>query len=103
MGFLRKPEKVCFLVNQLEFDALHSECIMVTEAYVREARKTSLMLGRCMQGPLTFRERFALLSQEILEKDACAVYLAAKRLLHSTALLGYESVPTTRLPEAQQS
>jgi hypothetical protein len=95
MGFLRKPEKVCFSVNQLEFDALHSECIMVTETYIREARRTSMMLGRCSQGPLTFRERFALLSQEILEKDACIVYLAAKRRLHSTALLGYGSVSTT--------
>jgi hypothetical protein len=82
-------------VNQPEFVALHAECIAVTEAYVREAQKTSMMLGNCSQEPLTFRERFALLSQEILEKDAFLMYLAAKRSLYSTALLGYGSILPT--------
>jgi hypothetical protein len=82
-------------VNQPEFVALRADCIAVTEAYIREAQKTSMMLGRCSQQPLTFKERFVLLSQEILEQDAFIVYLAAKQFLHSAALHGYGSVPAT--------
>jgi hypothetical protein len=40
------------------------------------------MLGRCSQEPLTFKERFALLSQEILERNAFLMYMTAKRFLH---------------------
>jgi len=82
----------CVFVNQPEFVALQVDYITVTETYFREAQKTSLMLGRCTQGPLRFQERFALLSQEIREKDAFVLYMAAKRFLHSAALLGYGSV-----------
>ena len=82
------------LMNQKEFVILHAECTAVTNAYLREAEKTSIMLASCTADPLAFRERFALLSQEILEKEAFVVYLAAKRFLHSVALLGYASVST---------
>ena len=84
----------CLSVNQQEFIALHAECTTITNAYLREAEKTSMMLATCTADPLNFRERFALLSQEILEKEAFVVYLAAKRFLHSVALLGYASVST---------
>jgi hypothetical protein len=84
-----------FSVNQPEFVALHAECIAVTEAYIREAQKTSMLLCKCSQEPLTFSERYVLLSQEILEQDAFIVYLAAKQFLHRTALVGYGSVPAT--------
>jgi hypothetical protein len=81
-------------VTQIEFNALHAECIAATQTYFREAEKTSMMLGRCTREPLTFNERFALLSQEILERDAFLTYLNAKRSLHSAALLGYEGIST---------
>jgi hypothetical protein len=87
-----RPEKFmerAFQVNRTEFIALLAECATVSEAYFREAEKTAIMLGKCTQRPLTFDERFALLSQEILERDAYLMYLDAKRLLHSAALLGY--------------
>ena len=84
-----------FYVNQVEFTALHAECVAVTETYFREAERTSVMLARCTQEPLTFKERFALVSQEIVEKDAYLMYLGAKRILHSAALLGYGALSTS--------
>jgi len=76
-------------MNNTEFVALHAEYIAVTETYFREAEKTSAMLGRCTRQPLTSNERFELLSQEILERQAYLMYLGAKRFLHSAALIGY--------------
>jgi hypothetical protein len=81
-------------VERTEFNDLLAECALATETYVREAEKTSMMLGKCTQRPLTFDERFALLRQEILERDAYRVYLDAKRFLHNVALLGYEVLST---------
>jgi hypothetical protein len=82
------------LVTQIEFIELHAECITATATYFREAQKTSMMLRRSTREPLTFDERFALLSQEIVERDAFLTYLNAKRLLHSAALLGYGGIST---------
>jgi hypothetical protein len=81
-------------VDQIAFIALRAEYATVTETYLREAKKTSLMLGRCTTGPLSFEERLALLSQEILEMDAFRLYLHAKRFLHSAAVLGYGGLST---------
>jgi hypothetical protein len=81
-------------LDQTEFIALRAECETVTETYLREAERTSILLGRCAQGPLPFEERFALLSQEILERDAYLLYIRAKRFLHNAALLGYEGLST---------
>jgi hypothetical protein len=81
-------------VDQNEFIALRDECELATEIYLREAEKTSTMLARCTRGPLSFDQRFALLSQEILERDAYVLYLHAKRFLHSVALLGYGGLST---------
>jgi hypothetical protein len=86
--------KVVSKVNRTEFTALLAECATVTETYLREAEKTSEMLAKCAQKPLTFNERLALLSQEILERNAFQTYLGAKRLLHSAALVGYEGLST---------
>jgi len=72
-----------------EFAALLAECAETTAVYLREAEKTSKMLGRCKEQPLTFDERFVLLCQEIQERDAFLLYLDAKRLLHNAALCGY--------------
>jgi hypothetical protein len=80
-------------VNQTQFVALQVKCIAVLENYFTEARKTSVLLQGCTLEPLAFKERFALLSQEIIEKDALLLYLEVKRLLHSAALLGYGALP----------
>jgi hypothetical protein len=81
-------------VERTEFIDLLAECATATETYVREAEKTSGMLGKCARRPLAFDDRFALLTQEILERDAFLLYLDAKRLLHRAALLGYEALST---------
>jgi hypothetical protein len=81
-------------VNRTEFDAVLAECAAVTETYLREAEKTSTMLVRCTPKPLAFNERLALLSQEILERNAFYTYLVAKRFLHNAALVGYEGLTT---------
>lgn len=76
-------------MSKLEFIDLHATCNTARETYFAEAKKTSAMLRNCTAEPLSFRDRFALLSQEIVEKDAGLLYLEAKRLMHSAALLGY--------------
>jgi hypothetical protein len=81
-------------MTRAEFTAVLEECSAATEAYFKEAEKTSKMLGMCNDLPLPFEERFALLSQEILERDAFLIYLDAKRFLHSAALVGYEGLST---------
>jgi hypothetical protein len=81
-------------MEQIEFTALRAEYATVTETYLREAEKTSVMLGRCTKGPLSFEERLALLGQEILERDAFRLYLDAKRFLHSAAVVGYGGLST---------
>ncbi len=55
------------------------------------ARK--VRLENCTTNPRPFRERFALLTQELVEKDAHQLYLGAKRILHRAALLGYDEIP----------
>lgn len=85
-------------MDRTDFMASLAECATATESYLREADKTSVMLGKCSQQPLSFDERLALLGQEILERDAFRVYLAAKRFLHRAALLGYDGLATDCSP-----
>jgi hypothetical protein len=85
-------------MNRTDFMTTLAECVTATESYLREADKTSIMLGKCSQQPLGFEERLALLGQEILERDAFRVYLAAKRFLHRAALLGYDGLVTDCSP-----
>jgi hypothetical protein len=82
-------------MDRAEFLDLLAECGSATSAYLREAEKTSVMLRKCTLHPLNFDDRFALLSQEILERDAYRLYLASKRSLHEAALLGYEALSAT--------
>ena len=76
-------------VNKLEFMALHGQCVTVMNTYFTEVQKTSVMLGKCTPTPLSFGQRFALLRQEIIEKDAHLRYQDVKRPLHSAARLGF--------------
>jgi hypothetical protein len=82
-------------MDRTDFIELLAECGSATATYFKEAEKTSALLGKCNQRPLTFDELFALLSQEILEREAFVAYVAAKRFLHSAALRGYEELSTT--------
>jgi len=81
-------------MSGIEFIEVLAECAEATEAYVREAAKTSAMLAKCSRMPLDVEERMALLSQEILERHAFLAYMDAKRLLHSAALRGYDGLAT---------
>ena len=81
-------------MERTEFLVLLAECATATEAYFAEAEKTAVMLRICTQEPLTFDERYALLAQEILERDAYLTYMDAKRFLHRVALLGYGGIST---------
>jgi hypothetical protein len=69
--------------------------VTTTKVYFREAQRTSVLLGRCTSAPLSFEERFALLSQEILEREAFLMYLDAKRFLHNAARVGYGGLATS--------
>jgi hypothetical protein len=85
-------------MDRTDFVASLAECATATETYFREMDKTSVLLGKCSQEPLSIDERLALLAQEILERDAFRVYLAGKRFLHRAALLGYEVLATDCSP-----
>jgi hypothetical protein len=62
------------------------------QSYFAAAEKTSGLLNNCTSTPLPFLKRFALLRQEIAEKDAQHLYVAANKLLHDAARLGYEAI-----------
>ena len=77
-------------VDIKQFTELHKCSVKLMRSYFAEAEKTSGMLSSCSPEPLSFFKRFAILRQEIAEKDAHHLYLVAKRLLHDAARLGYE-------------
>ena len=73
----------------MEFNELHASCVLALNDYVAEAETTSAMLAKCTPEPLPFTERLKVTVQEAAENSAHLVYLAAKRLLHDAARLGY--------------
>jgi len=76
-------------MNRAEFMEMHASCVTALGTYFVEAEKTTQMLAECTAVPLTFRERFKLMSQGIAESDAHLTYLGTKSLLLSAARLGY--------------
>jgi hypothetical protein len=68
---------------------LRANSARALQAYFAEAEKTSNMLAGCTAEPLTFIERFRLMTQGIVEKDAHLSYLGARNLLFEAARLGY--------------
>ena len=78
-------------MNQTEFNDLHDSCVTAFDAYVAEAGKTFAMLAKCTPEPLPIAERVKVTVQEAAELSAHSLYLAAKRLLHDAARLGYAS------------
>jgi hypothetical protein len=76
-------------MNRSEFMELHANSAQALQTYFAEAEKTSTMLAGCTAEPLTFLERFKLMSQGISESDAHLTYLGARSLLFEAARLGY--------------
>ena len=78
-------------MNRTEFMEMHESCISALGTYFADAEKTSQMLAECNAEPLTFTDRFKLMSQGIIENDAHLAYLGTKSLLYKAARLGYGS------------
>lgn len=76
-------------MNRTEFMEMHATCVAAQGTYVAEAERTATMLAGCTEDPLTFTERFKLMSQGIAENDAHLTYLGTKSLLYKAAQLGY--------------
>jgi hypothetical protein len=76
-------------MNRSEFMEMHENCVTAMRAYFAQAEKMSAMLAECSAEPMTFRERFRLMSQGIVENDAHLTYLGSKSLLFNAARLGY--------------
>jgi hypothetical protein len=76
-------------MNHKEFLELHASCATAMRAYFVEMEKTATMLAECTPEPLSFKERFDLMSQGIVENEAHLTYLGAKSLLFSAARSGY--------------
>ena len=76
-------------MDNSEFNEMHVNCVTAMRVYFVEAEKTTDLLAKCTAEPLSFEDRFDLLSQEITENEAHTRYTTAKRLLHNAARLGY--------------
>jgi len=76
-------------MNRSEFMEMHEDCVTAMRAYFAQAEKMSAMLAECSAEPMTFRERFRLMSQGIVENDAHLTYLGSKSLLFNAARVGY--------------
>jgi hypothetical protein len=57
-------------MNRSEFIELHENSVTDMRTYFAQAEKMSAMLAECSEEPMTFRERFRLMSQGIVENDA---------------------------------
>jgi hypothetical protein len=90
-GIIGMPIEGRHRMNRAEFLEMHADCVTAMQTYFVQVEKTSTMLAECTAEPLTFRERFALLSQGIVENDAHRAYLGTRRLLLGAAQLGYGS------------
>lgn len=78
-------------MNHAQFMEMHANCVTAMHIYFLQVEKTSTMLAECTAEPLTFRERFRLMSQGIVENDAHLAYLGTRSLLFTAARLGYTS------------
>lgn len=76
-------------MDQTGFNELHASCVTALDGYIAEAERTTAMLAKCTPDPLPIVERVKVTVQEAAENSAHLLYLAAKRLLHDAARLGY--------------
>jgi hypothetical protein len=78
-------------MNQAQLLDMHAEYVTAMRMYFVEVDKTCTMLAQCGAEPMTFIERFNIMSQAIVENDAHMAYLGTRSLLLRTAQLGYIS------------
>lgn len=78
-------------MTRKEFMNLHANGVAALDAYVIEAQKTAEILAACTLKPMSFEERFRLMAQMIIERDAHLTYIGIRRLLLSAARFGYSS------------
>jgi hypothetical protein len=76
-------------MNRTEFMEMHASCVTALGTYFAEAERTTQMLAECTAKPLSFSERFKLMSQGIVENDTHLTYLGTKSVLFNAARLGY--------------
>ena len=76
-------------MTHIEFLELHASYASAATAYRCEMEKTATMLKECAPDPLSFKQRFGLMSQGIAESEAHLSYLGAKSILIDAARLGY--------------
>ena len=76
-------------MNHTGFLEMHANYATAMRTYFSEMEKTAMMLKECTAEPLSFKDRFGLISQAIIENDAHLTFLAAKSLLFSAARLGF--------------
>ena len=72
-----------------EFLDLHASCVTALQIFFVDAEKTTQMLAGFTGEPLSFTERFKLMSQEIAEKEAHTIYVQAKGTLYEVTRFGY--------------
>jgi hypothetical protein len=77
------------MMDQIQFDELHTSYVTALQDYVVCAEVTAGMLAECRPEPMSLLSRLRLVVQERAENEAHSAYLDLKRILHSAALLGY--------------
>jgi hypothetical protein len=76
-------------MNREEVPEMHTKCVNAMRTYFGLVEKTSDM-GWTGE-PMTFSQRFRLMSQGIGENDALLAYLGARSLLLKATQRGYTS------------
>jgi hypothetical protein len=77
------------IMDQIQFDELHTSYVTALKDYVVSAEATATMLADCTPEPMSLLRRLRLMVQERAENNAHCAYMDLKRILHSAALMGY--------------
>jgi hypothetical protein len=76
-------------MNRTELMEIDAKSVAALGEYFVEAQRTAAMLAECTEEPPSFKERFNLMSQGIVEHDDHLTYLGIKSRLYEVARLGY--------------
>jgi hypothetical protein len=76
-------------MDYAEFTGIHGICVTAMRSYIAQVEKTIAMLAESRPEPLSFKQRFTLMSQQIAENDAHLTYLGARSILLKAAKMGY--------------
>jgi hypothetical protein len=77
------------MMDQIQFDELHTSYVTAFQDYVVSAEVTATMLAGCTPEPMSLLGRLKLIVQERAENNAHSAYMNLKRILHAAALTGY--------------